>query len=356
MKVSEAFDHVIPETVQDSDGANGSQPIVLAVEMKHLYRRAEQVASSRIPVLIVGETGVGKEHLAERIHTHSPRAQHPFVRINCAAIAPSLFEAELFGHERGAFTGADRTKLGWLEAAGAGTVFLDEIGDIQLDLQAKLLRALETRAAPRVGGTTLRPIQARFVTASNRDLEAEVDRGCFRRDLFYRIAGVQLRVPPLRQRPTEVIPLAEAFVCQAARDNARAVPRFTGAAKEALLQHCWPGNIRELRNVINAAILFAEGPVIDAGHLQLTARVSATPCPLPPHVAVGTPVQPGWGGLRLTRESIVSALADCGGNQTLAAAQLGVGRRTLCRWLVRLGLPRPRRGPAAQTPPYLVSS
>ncbi|MEA2697365.1 MAG: hypothetical protein QOI66_1636 [Myxococcales bacterium] len=323
------------------------EPVIIAPEMQRLYHRAAQVAPARIPVLIVGETGVGKEHLAELIHTKSNRAHHPFIRINCAAITASLCETELFGHERGAFTGAERTKTGWLEAAGSGTVFLDEIGEMPVALQAKLLRALEANAAPRVGGTELRPIEARFVAASNRDLELEIEKGTFRRDLYHRIAGVQLRVPSLRQRTSEILPLAEAFARAAVRDQGRPTPQFSPAACQALLQHGWPGNIRELRNTIEAAVLFSSDGVIDVDELQLTSRlptylVDSTP----PPVTIARDQGPVWGPARPSRDAIVWALAHCGGNQTLAAAQLGVGRRTLCRWLIRLSIPRPRKGNA----------
>jgi two-component system response regulator AtoC len=321
-------------------------PIVLHPEMERLYQRAEHVAAVRLPVLIIGETGVGKEHFAELIHIRSKRANQPFVRINCAAITPTLFESELFGHERGAFTGADRAKKGWLESAGSGTVFLDEIGEMPLAMQAKLLRALESGAAPRVGGTELRPITARFVSATNRDIETEVENGNFRRDLYHRIACVRLAIPPLRERTVEILPLAESFARAAAADPGVPVPAFSPAAREALLKYEWPGNIRELRNVIESAVLFAKNAVIDAEDLQLTMP-RYTPSRLPTNP---TPTL----GRRPATEVILSVLASCGGNQTLAAERLGVGRRTLCRWLVRLNIPRPRKGVA--TPPRPTES
>ena len=226
---------LVPLHPAPSPAVPDSAPIVLDAEMQRLYREAEDLAVGRLPVLIVGETGVGKEHLAEVIHQASPRAGHPFVRINCAALTHSLFESELFGHERGAFTGGEREKPGLLEAAGRGTVFLDEVAELPLPLQAKLLRALEAGAAYRVGGLSPRPIQARFVSATNRDLTAAMASGELRADLYYRLAGSVLTVPPLRARRGEIVALAERFAAGAARELGRTGIEISDAARAALL-------------------------------------------------------------------------------------------------------------------------
>jgi two-component system, NtrC family, response regulator AtoC len=346
---------VEPEAVPEGwiPESASSQPVLEEPDMRRLYAQASRIARLRIPVLIEGETGVGKEYLAEFIHASSGRGMHPFVRINCAAIQAGLFESEFFGHERGAFTGAERRKAGWFELAGDGTVFLDEVGEIPLALQAKLLRALESRAAAPVGGTELRPIRARFVAASNLDLVQAVQQQRFRRDLFHRIAGVRLLIPPLRARPGEILPLAGSFIARACNELELTEPVvLTSDAQRALLRHTWPGNIRELRNVIERAVALAEDQVITAAHLDLSP--DATPAPEPGD-ACSAPLQlhglPADYPLRSARtrlrgidaRSILSALAGCGGNQTLAAARLGMARRTLCRWLDRLELPRPRK-------------
>jgi two-component system response regulator AtoC len=309
------------------------RPIVLDPEMKRLYREAAQLAAGRLPVLIVGETGVGKEHLAEALHHGSPRAAHPFVRLNCAAVTDSLFESELFGHERGAFTGGDREKPGLLEAAGRGTVFLDEVGELPLGLQAKLLRALETGVVRRVGGLAPRPIEARFVSATNRDLAAAAARGELRRDLYYRLAGAILRVPPLRARRCEVLPLADGFALQAARELGRDPVPIGPEARAALLAYPFWGNVRELRNVIERAVLLAGDGRIGPEHLG-EAR-DATP---------GLAVVAGGAPLESDRRaSVLEALAASAGNQKLAARRLGIDRRTLSRWLDQLAIARPRK-------------
>jgi transcriptional regulator with PAS, ATPase and Fis domain len=278
-------------------------------------------------VLIVGETGVGKEHLAEVIHQASPRAVHSFVRINCAALTHSLFESELFGHERGAFTGGEREKPGLLEAAGRGTVFLDEVAELPLPLQAKLLRALETGAAYRVGGLNPRPIQARFVSATNRDLTSAMASGELRADLYYRLAGSVLTVPPLRARRGEIVALAERFAAGAARELGQTGIQISDAARAALLARPWPGNVRELRNAIERAVLLARDGVIGPEHLPGTAAAPVAD------------QRPGPGD---RRARVLEALTACGGNQKLAAQRLGINRRTLARWLDRLAILRPR--------------
>jgi two-component system, NtrC family, response regulator AtoC len=306
-------------------------PLVLDVQMQRLYREAEDLAAGRLPVLIVGETGVGKEHLAEVIHQASPRADAPFVRINCAALTHSLFESELFGHERGSFTGGEREKPGLLETAGRGTVFLDEVAELPLPLQAKLLRALEAGAAHRVGGLTPRPIQARFVSATNRDLNAAIERGELRADLYYRLAGSVLEVPPLRARRSEILPLAERFAAGSARELGRAGVALSEAARAGLLAHPWRGNVRELRNAIERAVLLARDGVIGPEHLPGGFLLAAAPIPAASDPPSGD-----------RRARVLHALAAAGGNQKLAAQRLGINRRTLARWLDQLAIARPR--------------
>jgi two-component system, NtrC family, response regulator AtoC len=326
--------------------------IVEDPSMIQIYLAGAEAAPSRLPVLLTGETGVGKECLAEFMHVLSARAAEPnpgpFICINCAAMNENLFESELFGHERGAFTGAERTKAGLLEAAKNGTVFLDEVGELSLTQQAKLLRALESGTAARVGGLEPRQIQARFVSATNRDLQAEVERGSFRRDLFHRLAGLCLHIPPLRERPSEILPLAERFVSSACRELGLPHMSFSPDATDALVSHRWMGNIRELRHAIQRGVLFAKrDTAIRSEHLRLHA--SPAGAARPPTASIAPLDQTGEfpamsARPRLSRENIVQAIAACGGNQTRAAARLGIGRRTLSRWLDLMRIPRPRKG------------
>jgi transcriptional regulator with PAS, ATPase and Fis domain len=310
--------------------------VVIDPAMRRLYELATRVARGTISVLVVGETGTGKEVLAELIHTHSPRAAGPLVRINCAAFAETLIESELFGHEKGAFTGAQRERAGLLEAADGGTVVLDEVGETTPAIQAKLLRVLEERAVLRVGASTPRPIDVRFVAATNRDLEGEIETGRFRRDLYFRLAGVVLAIPPLRDRPDDLVALAERFAAEAAARIDRPPPRLSPGALAALRAHPWPGNVRELRNVIERAVLLADGDELTAEHLPFAAAAPATgstpdPAALPSALAA------------LERQRIVEALEAAHGNQTRAAAALGMPLRTLVKRLDQYNLPRPRK-------------
>jgi DNA-binding NtrC family response regulator len=300
---------------------------------------------------------VGKEVLAESIHRASPRASRPLLRLNCAAMSDSLFESELFGHEKGAFTGAVAQKVGLLESARGGTVFLDEIGELPLGLQSKLLRALEQRVVRRVGGRVELPIDVRFVSATNRDLEAESARGTFRSDLYFRLSGFTVRVPPLRQRLDELPELARSILASAAEERQLPAPKITAAALGALLAHPWPGNVRELKNVLVQALILSEGGAIDARDLPLdemrararsladaSPRSSAaneeTALPAPPTSSVDPSLRPTREELRARIEA---ALQSTAGNQTEAARLLGVSRRTLIHRLEELGIARPRK-------------
>jgi transcriptional regulator with PAS, ATPase and Fis domain len=290
------------------------------------------VANSSLSVLLLGETGVGKEVTAEAIHLNSPRANKPLLRLNCAAFSEHLLESELFGHEKGAFTGAEQAKPGLLEVAIGGTVFLDEVGELPLTLQAKLLRVFEQQTVMRVGGLKERAIDVRFIAATNRDLNAEIALGRFRRDLFFRLNGFSLSIAPLRERKQEIEPLAQRFLAEAALRAGRSrAPRLSPAALALLQAHSWPGNIRELRNLIERGVVLCAGDVIETEHLPLD------------------PITPG-GGAALEpasseRDRLVEALQRAGGNQSLAAKALGISRGTLLARLDAFGVPRPRKRP-----------
>jgi two-component system, NtrC family, response regulator AtoC len=298
------------------------------------YALATKIAPSAVSVLIQGETGVGKEVLAELIHRRSPRAERPLIKVNCAAFAPTLFESQMFGHERGAFTGAVDTQVGMIEAADGGTLFLDEVADLPLELQAKLLRVLEDRVVVRVGAVQGRRVDVRFITASNEQLASRVDAGRFRADLFFRLAGVTLRVPPLRERRDEIEPLAELFALRAAVPARAEPPALGAAARAALRAHAWPGNIRQLRNIVERAVLLCEGPTILPEHLDLDE---------PPRAAAAEVAIPDAALDADEPEHLLAALARCAGNQTRAARLLGISRNTLLARLDRFGLPRPRK-------------
>jgi transcriptional regulator with PAS, ATPase and Fis domain len=305
--------------------------------MRDLYALAKRIAASDLSVLILGETGVGKEKLSRAVHEHSVRAKKPFVAINCAALNDNLLESELFGHERGAFTGADAVKQGLLESAAGGTVLLDEIGDISLPIQAKLLRVIEEREVRRVGGLKSRKIDVRFIAATNADLEGAAARGKFREDLYFRLSAATLVIPPLRERPNEIEILARRFATTA---GAR-----TGGEKEispealTLLQgYSWPGNIRELRNVIERATLLSGADPIGAEHLPVE-KMQRTFVRPATHDGEAEALKGAD-----ERERIIAALERAGGNQSQAAAILGVSRRTLINRLSQYDLPRPRKG------------
>jgi len=340
-----------------------SMPIVEDVAMKNLYALARRVAVGDINVLVLGETGAGKQVLAEAIHRFSQRSDKAFLELNCSAFSETLLESELFGHEKGAFTGATSSKPGLLEAANGGTVFLDEIGDMPLLMQAKLLRVIESRQVLRVGSLKPRDIDVRFVSATNRELEADVMSGRFRQDLFFRINGVTLSLPPLRERTREVESLSALFVKQYCGRLGRPPLTISDEAMQLLTGYDWPGNIRELRNVIERATLLATGSVIAPEHLpvqkmQATYAASVSPTiaqkswgyrSAPPAVVGAEPatgptsVAPAPPNGDDKRQRIVDAMARTGGNQTEAAKLLGVSRRTLGTWLERYDLPRPRK-------------
>jgi two-component system response regulator AtoC len=322
--------------------------IVADRNMRELYAQAERATGAIISVLLLGETGVGKDVLARWIHARSHRAKQPFIALNCAALSESLLESELFGYEKGAFTGATQARQGLFEAAAGGTLFLDEVGELPALMQAKLLRVIEERAVLRIGARSPRPVDVRFIAATNRDLDAEVRAGRFRQDLFYRLDGLSLTIPPLRERPGELELLAHSFVLTACRQLERPPLALSEGALRALRSHRWPGNVRELRNVIDRAVVLCAETSIGPEHLPtaLTAAASVTePASTSSQLARPVEMDPQRFEAQLeslARARIVEALARCGGNQTQAAKLLGIARRTLVAQLVEFGIPRPR--------------
>jgi len=389
---------------------SGGARVLLDPEMKRVYELAERAAASDISVLVVGETGVGKELLAAAVHEHSRRRMRPFLQINCAALAETLLESELFGHEKGAFTGATNMRQGLLESAQGGTVFLDELGEMPLSTQAKLLRVLEERRIRRLGASRYVDIDVRFVSATNRDLVTEVAAGRFREDLYYRISGISLLIPPLRERIGEIEPLARHFLMAFCVKSGIAAPEITPSALHRLLQYSWPGNVRELKNAMERAPFLSGGAPLtpehlpapdgraasgddedpfgdertdvrslpapkmpglrnghgDAARLRDLLKYSAaglSPGPAPPSNGsvpfpsvptvvrsnhAGPPSRPVHGNSKNysedeERQRVLDALEACSGNQTRAAAMLGISRRTLINRIETFGLPRPRK-------------
>jgi two-component system response regulator FlrC len=312
----------------------GHDPASLA-----LIARAEQLARAEASVLITGESGTGKEVFARHIHAQSRRARGPFVALNCAALPEALLESELFGHEKGAFSGAVAQRKGKFEQAHGGTLLLDEIGEMDLRLQAKLLRAIQEREVDRLGGTAPVRVDVRLLAATNRDLPAEVRGGRFREDLYFRLNVVQLHIPPLRERPGDVLPLAEYFARRYAEVNGLAARPLSLPAAARLAEHGWPGNVRELENTIHRAVLLADGREIGAEAIELVAMEGApavaTQAPAAtaatPRSAAADPIAALVGRRmeEVERELILETLGRCLGNRTRAAEILGISIRTL---------------------------
>jgi DNA-binding NtrC family response regulator len=368
--VAAASRRVRGEAGERSAGAAGE--IVYDPVMERVHKLAERAAAGTINVLIVGETGAGKEVLAERVHRTSPRAEKAFLCLNCASLSEHLLESELFGHERGAFTGASEAKPGLLETAPGGTVFLDEIGEMPLLLQAKLLRVLETRLVTRVGGLKPKAIDVRFVAATNRNLEEEVAAQRFRRDLYFRLNGMTLHIPPLRARRGEIVPLANLFLRQFSEPLGQDSPVLSDEARLMLEDYVWPGNVRELRNVIERAVLLCTDGEVLPEHLPLESMSAAMaqpavaipelaarpPAPLgarddlgsgfgsAPPLGFTPPAPPAYAPPPTDedeRDRILRVLAECGGNQSRAAKVLGIARSTLVLRLNEYQVPRPRK-------------
>ncbi len=320
-------------------------------EMMRVYDLAARVSPTVLPVLILGETGVGKDVLAEHVHRSSPRHQGPFMRVNCGALSESLLESELFGHQRGAFTGAADAKPGLLELGHGGTVFLDEIGELPLQTQVKLLHVLETSEVTRVGGTRSRRIDVRYVAATNRELAREVQLGRFRKDLYFRINAVSLKITPLRKRQSEIEPLARYFLQRFCSMNGIPEPELTPEAVRHLLSYSWPGNVRELKNAMERAPILCGAGQILRQHLPMEEDLTRSVRPPEPTLpdAWGadwdepTVLRPELPEGAPSHERIAEALRLCAGNQTRAARLLGISRRTLVNRLNEYNLPRPRK-------------
>ncbi|HTJ84813.1 MAG TPA: sigma-54 dependent transcriptional regulator, partial [Polyangiaceae bacterium] len=278
-------------------------------------------------VLLLGESGSGKEVLARAIHDASPRRSKPFVAINCAVLTENLLESELFGHERGAFTGAQSMRRGRIELADGGTFFLDEVGELQPGLQAKLLRALEERAFERLGGSETVKVDVRWIAATHRDLRAMVKSGEFRDDLYHRLAVFPIRLPPLRERREDIVPLADTLLGELGAAAGRPAPTLSAAVQRILTDAPWPGNVRELRNALERATILADGAPLSSEHFDLSADAS------------NAAENVGGGSLEdLEKVAIERALASVSGNRRQAADKLGIGLRTLYDKLKRYGI------------------
>jgi DNA-binding NtrC family response regulator len=312
------------------------EPIMNSASMRELDRMVRAIAAREVVISLIGESGTGKEVLARRIHAISHRRTGPFVPINCAAIPEALFESELFGHEKGAFTGANDRARGKIEVAGGGTLFLDEVGEMPMSVQAKLLRFLENHKFMRVGGTTKISVDARIVCATLRPLEDDVRAGRFRADLFYRLQGIALRVPPLRERRADIGPLVQELTAQLSAKHGTKPPKYTRAGAAALRTHDWPGNVRELRNVVELVCLLREGKTVRVRDLPASLQETGATSDRVP-VVVGEIL-----AIRLDRpldetvdEILQAALELEEGNRSRAARRLGVSLRTMQRFAAR---------------------
>ncbi|RMH23107.1 MAG: sigma-54-dependent Fis family transcriptional regulator [Acidobacteria bacterium] len=322
----------VSELRQRLDKRYGFESIIgRSAAMEHLFEQMKLVAPTRSSVLIVGESGTGKELVANALHQASPRAGERFLAINCGAIPNDILESELFGHERGSFTGAVARKIGKFELAHKGTLFLDEISELYPELQVKLLRVLEERQVMRVGGSELIDVDFRLIAATNRDLEKEVEKGRFREDLYYRLKVVTLEIPPLREREGDVALLAEHFLKVFCAEHGKPEMRFTPRALDALVSFPWPGNVRQLKNVVESVVIFHPGGDVDLETLPPEVRESTAATGAP------GPIQPRFGRARsmdeIERQAILETLERTGGHRAEAARLLGIGLRTLQRKL-----------------------
>jgi DNA-binding NtrC family response regulator len=297
--------------------------------MREVFDIVRQVASSRATVLLLGESGTGKELIAKAIHQLSPRAKLPMVTVHCAALPATLLESELFGHEKGAFTGAHEKRVGRFEQAQGGTLFLDEIGEIDPTLQVKLLRFLGERTFERVGSNKTLTADVRLITATNKNLEDQVKAGKFREDLFFRLRVVEIKLPPLRERKEDLPLLAKTFLNEFAMENSKKVNDFTPDAFEALMNYPWPGNVRELRTAVESAVVLSRGERISLRDLPATIREAEGASSHPARL----PAQADLTVAEAEKRLIIRALKECDSNRTLAAGKLGMSRRTLHRKL-----------------------
>jgi DNA-binding NtrC family response regulator len=304
--------------------------------MREALELARRAAASRSTVLVTGESGTGKELVARAVHYHSERVGGAFVAVNCKALAPGVLESELFGHERGAFTGAERARPGLFEQADGGTLFLDEIGEVEPGFQTKLLRVLQERRVQRVGGSEEKPIDVRIVAATNRDLRAEIAAGRFREDLYFRLAVIPIHLPPLRERREDVLPLAHHFLARWNRELSRSVAGWTPEVERWLLAHPWPGNVRELENAIERGVVLARGDRIGFDDLLLDAPGEEPRAETEAPEAGGASLQEFLDSA--AAERIRRVLEQTGGKRVEAARRLGIDRATLYRLMRRYGI------------------
>jgi len=304
--------------------------------MRRVLALAERASATDSTVLITGESGTGKERIARLLHVRSRRSKKSFVGVNCGALPEALLESELFGHKKGAFTGATADKQGLFEAASGGTLFLDEIGELPLSMQVKLLRALQEHAVRPVGSTRDAPVDVRVVAATNRDLEALIDAGGFRKDLFYRLRVIPLELPPLRERRDDILPLAREFIAKTCKQNSCGPCALSSDVLDALHAYPWPGNVRELENAIERAVVLAEGqPKIELGDLPPEIRAPAAGASAPAESEPLTLAE-------VERRHILATLERFQGNRAATARALGIGENTLWRKLRAYGVPAAR--------------
>ncbi|MFP4408213.1 MAG: sigma-54 interaction domain-containing protein, partial [Spirochaetaceae bacterium] len=299
-------------------------------EMQRIFELVKQVAPTKASVLITGESGVGKELIADAIHNASNRKEKPFIRVHCAALSESLLESELFGHEKGSFTGAVARKRGRFELAHTGSIFLDEIGEIEQSVQVKILRVLQEKKFERVGGEETLEVDVRIISATNRDLKQAIEEGRFREDLFYRLNVVNIHIPPLRERKEDIPLLTSAFIKEFAQENDKPVEGIDPKARAALYNYPWPGNIRELRNSIESAVVMCKGNIIAPEDLPPSITRESDDDYI--RISVGSTLA------EAEREIIRSTLAAQNGNKSRTAEILGIGRKTLHRKVDEYGL------------------
>jgi two-component system response regulator HydG len=307
--------------------------IGMSPRMQRVYKLIQKVAQHTYPVLILGESGTGKELVARSIHFSGPRKNKPFAPVDCSSLVPTLIESELFGYVKGAFTGAQHTKQGLFEAAGEGTLFLDEIGDLPIDLQAKLLRALQEREIKPVGSNERIGIRARVIAATNRDLESAIRTGIFRQDLYFRLNVVQIKLPPLRERKADILHLVNTFL-EKFSDPARPIQSISEDAMRRIMGYDWPGNIRELENAIERAVALGSGPILHVG--DLPSNLQYTSSEKLSDVDELVPLE------TLERRAIFRALQETSGDKLAAARLLGIGKTTLYRKLKQYESGRPQ--------------
>ena len=335
------------EDLRKRVGSNESEQLTTLMgpspQVQQIIAQVETVAASDFTVLILGETGTGKELVAQAIHRRSDRRRKPFIALDCGAIPEQLLESELFGHEKGAFTGADRRKAGRFQVAEGGTCFLDEIGNLPLSLQAKLLRALESKQVQMVGAERATPMDIRFVAATNNDLQAKVSEGAFRADLYFRLAQYTISLPPLRHRREDIAHLARRFLAETSIELRRPVQELTAPALELLERHDWPGNVRELRNVIRRAVLQTEGLVITPAHLSASLAAVTTESRSAAPVAAAAAGRPlkdiaEQAARAAERAAIIEVLRTTNGNKSQAARTLQTDYKTLHVKMKNLGI------------------